>query len=63
MAENFEMGELVTLQLPVGVSGNEVIAAKVSRRAGTQYGFQFTALSADQRLGIQAVLRRKSKRT
>ena len=57
VAENLVIGELVTLQIPLGVSGKEVIAAKVSRQVGTQYGFQFTALSAEQRLGIQAVLK------
>lgn len=35
-AENLVIGELVTLQIPLGVSGKEVIAAKVSRRLGTQ---------------------------
>lgn len=54
VAENLVIGELVTLQIPLGVSGKEVIAAKVSRQLGTQYGFQFTALSAEQRLCIQA---------
>ena len=34
-----------------------MIAAKVSRRVGTQYGFQFTALSAEQRLEIRATLK------
>jgi len=57
VAENLVIGELVTLQIPLGASGKEVIAAKVSRQVGTQYGFQFTALSAEQRLGIQAVLK------
>jgi hypothetical protein len=56
-AENLVIGELVTLQIPLGASGKEVIAAKVSRQVGTQYGFQFTALSAEQRLGIQAALK------
>ena len=49
VAENLVIGELVTLQIPLGASGKEVIAAKVSRQVGTQYGFQFTALSAEQR--------------
>ena len=58
VAENLVIGELVTLQIPLAASGKEVmIAAKVSRQVGTQYGFQFTALSAEQRLGIQAVLK------
>jgi len=57
VAENLEIGELVTLQIPLGGSGKEGIAAKLSCQVGTQYGFQFTALSAEQRLGIQAVLK------
>ena len=61
VAENLAIGELVTLQIPLGVSGKEVIAAKVSRHVGTQYGFQFTALSAEQRLGIQAAMRGKKE--
>jgi hypothetical protein len=57
VAESLVIGELVTLQIPLGASGKEVIAAKVSRQIGTQYGFQFTALSAEQRLGIRAALK------
>jgi len=57
VAEKLVIGELVTVQIPLGVSGKEVIAAKVSRQVGTQYGFQFTALSTEQRLGIQAALK------
>lgn len=57
VAENLVIGEPVTLQIPIGASGKEVIAAKVSCRAGTQYGFQFTTLSAEQRLGIQKALK------
>jgi hypothetical protein len=57
VAENLVIGELVTLQIPIGASGKEVIAAKVSCQVGTQYGFQFTALSAEQRLGIQEALK------
>jgi hypothetical protein len=55
VGENLVVGELVTLQIPLGVSGKELIAAKVCRQLGTHYGFQFIALSSEQRLGIQAV--------
>ena len=44
VAENLVIGELVTIQIPLGVSEREVIAAKVFRQVGTQYGFQFTTL-------------------
>ena len=57
VAENLMIGELVTLRVQFGISGKELIAAKVARQVGTQYGFQFTALSAKQRLGIQAALK------
>jgi hypothetical protein len=43
VAENLVIAELVTLQIPIAASREEVIAAKVSRRVRTQYGFQFTA--------------------
>jgi hypothetical protein len=56
VADNLLIGELVTLEIPLGGFGKTEIAAKVARKVGTQCGFQFTALSAGQRLGIQAVL-------
>ena len=56
VAEDLLIGELVTLQVELA-SGKEALAAKVVRQVGTQYGFQFTALSPEQRLGIQAALR------
>lgn len=57
VAERLEIGETLTLLVPLGSWGKEVIAAQVARQVGTQYGFQFTALSAKQRLAIQSVLR------
>jgi len=60
VAESLVIGELVELQIPLTVSGKEVIAAKVSRQVGTQYGFQFTALSTEQRLSIQGALKGQS---
>ncbi len=50
-------GESVTLEIPVPDCGKQVIPAKVVRALGTEYGFQFTALSADQRRQIRATLR------
>lgn len=41
------IGELVTLQIPIGASRKDVIAANVSCPVGTQYGFQFTVPSAE----------------
>ena len=57
VAENLVVGELVRLEIPLGTLGRQHIAAKVVRQVGTQYGFQFTALSAEQRLGIYAALK------
>lgn len=57
VAKDLAIGELVTIQIELGTSGKEAIAARVVRQVGTQYGFQFTALSPEQRLGIQAALR------
>ena len=56
VAEKLVVGESVSLEIPLPPSGNEVIPAKVARQLGTQYGFQFTALSAKQRSGIRATL-------
>ena len=50
-------GESVTFALALSDSVNQVIPAKVMRALGTDYGFQFTALSTEQRLQIQATLR------
>jgi hypothetical protein len=57
VAERLSMGEAVTLQIPLGSFGKAEIPARVAREAGTEYGFQFTALSAEQRFGIQLVLK------
>jgi len=48
---------LVTLEIPLSESDQQMIPAKVVRALGTEYGFQFTALSAEQRRQIQATLR------
>lgn len=47
--------EIVTLRIPLG---NEelLIPAQVTRKVGTEYGFQFTALSPKQRDQIRGVL-------
>jgi len=50
-------GESVTFALALSDSVNQVIPAKVMRALGTDYGFQFTALSTEQRHQIQATLR------
>jgi hypothetical protein len=56
VAEGLAIGELVSLEIPLPTSGKEVIPSTVTRQLGTQYGFQFTALSAEQRSSIRAAL-------
>jgi hypothetical protein len=56
VAQGLSLGELVTLEIPLPQSGKQVIPAKVARTLGTEYGFVFTALSAEQRLRIQAAM-------
>ena len=56
VAEALVLGELVTLELPLPDSSKQVIPAQVVRALGTEYGFQFTALSAEQRQQIRAAL-------
>ncbi|MGA7081225.1 MAG: PilZ domain-containing protein [Terriglobales bacterium] len=57
VAEALNLGEMVTLEIPLSDSDKLVIPAKVVRALGTEYGFQFTALSPDQRQRIQAALK------
>ena len=61
VADALVLGESVTLDIPLPDSDKLVIPAKVVRALGTEYGFQFTALSADQRGQIRATL--KERRT
>ena len=59
VGEQLEVGELVVLVVPLPPSGKHEITARVARKIGTQYGFQFTALSAEQRAAMQATLKEK----
>jgi len=56
VAEALTLGEVVTLEVPLADSGPQVIPAGVVRALGTEIGFQFTALSAEQRQQVQATL-------
>jgi len=51
-------GERVVLRIPLPDGVELVIPARVTRNLGTQYGFQFTALSLTQRQQILRVLAR-----
>ena len=57
VAEILVLGELVTLEVPLPDCDKHVIPAKVIRALGTEYGFQFTALSAEQRTQIRATVK------
>ncbi len=56
VAEPLMLGEMVTLEIPLADDDKQTIPAKVVRALGTEFGFQFTALSAEQRRRIQAAL-------
>ena len=57
VAEPLTLDELVVLEVPLPDSEKLAIPAKVVRVLGTEYGFQFTALSAEQRRQIRAALK------
>lgn len=57
VAEALMLNETVILEIPLPDNNKQVIPAKVVRVLGTEYGFQFTALSAEQRCEIQAALK------
>ncbi len=57
VAQGLSLGEVVTFEVPLPGCDKEVIPGKVARTLGTEYGFQFTALSAEQRARIQAMVK------
>ena len=57
VADPLEKGELVVFEIPLPDIDKQVVPAKVVRALGTDYGFEFTALSAEQRNYIQVALR------
>jgi hypothetical protein len=59
VAEGLILGESVTLEIPLPDCDKQVIPAKVVRALGTEYGFQFTALSAEQRRQIRTALKER----
>ncbi len=54
VAEELRPNESVTLTIPMPKSEALVVAARVAGTLGTQYGFQFLAVSAEQRALIQS---------
>ena len=59
VARGLIAGELVTLDIPLAPSRRLSIPAKVASCLGTQYGFQFTALSPEQRTDIRSAVRNR----
>ena len=59
VADALIVGESVTLEIPLPDCDKQVIPAKVVRALGTEYGFQFTALSGEQRRQILATLKER----
>jgi len=59
VAEALIPSESVTLEIPLPDCDKQVIPAKVVRALGTDFGFQFTALSAAQRRQIRATLKER----
>ena len=56
VAEGLILGESVMLEVSLQERDKQVIPAEVVRSLGTEYGFRFTALSAEQRGLIQGTL-------
>lgn len=59
VGQTLALGESVTLEIPIPGRSKLSLPAKVARRLGTQYGFRFNALTAEQRRVIQATVRVK----
>jgi PilZ domain len=57
VARGLTLGEFVTLEIPLARSSKLIVPAKVARHLGTQYGFQFTAWSAEQREQIRSAVK------
>jgi len=57
VAQGLLLGEFVTLEIPLTPHAREKIPSRVVRCRGTEYGFQFMALSAEQRVLIRETLK------
>jgi len=57
VADALMLGESVTLEIPLPGSGKLTIPAIVIRAVGTEYGFRFTALSAEQRRQMRTAVK------
>jgi PilZ domain len=59
VADALIVGESVTLEIPLPDCDKQMIPATVVRALGTEYGFRFTALSAEQRRQLQSTLKER----
>jgi len=59
VARDLMVGEHVTLEIPLAPLRSLSIPAKIASRLGTHYGFQFIALSPEQRADIQSEVRNR----
>ena len=57
VADPLVQGESVVCEVPLSEFNKQAIPAKVVRALGTDYGFEFTALSPEQRNRIQSALK------
>ena len=61
VASALMLGEDLTLEIRLSPAQKLTIPARVVRSLGTQYGFQFTALSADQRADIRSAVKDRAE--
>jgi len=59
VAEKLGIGKDVILEIPLAKTVKLTVPAKVARSLGTEYGFTFTALSAEQRAHILSAVQGK----
>lgn len=57
IAQSLLVGEFVTLSIPLTPMDTAEVPARVVRSRGTEYGFQFMALSSEQRVLIRETLK------
>jgi hypothetical protein len=57
VAEELKLGQIVTLEIPASKAQRLTISARVARRLGPEYGFQFMTLSGDQRLMLRRAMK------
>jgi len=61
VGQALELGEIVTLDIPVAAAESVAVEAEVVRCLGTEYGFQFITLSPTQRSQIRDAVKGRTK--